>query len=373
MSRAALLLSLLLAACAPAAPVTFGLSPTPGVAGQVVAARQTADSALATVNAAQAGQGEAAIRAADATAAALSTQAAHNLNVQATADALALERLALDVAAAQSQYTAEAALGFEAATQFAQASQTAIWANASATAAPATSTAQMAAALATETIKREQQRTLFETASGGASFLLKLMLFGFGLLVMWWLGGAINADLERRRNNAAYRETPIGPMLLLSDGRGQLVGRLLAAPEPRIIEEPLAAEPAAAPADEIRHTVAGHAAAPIVADWRRPEDTAEREAVAELLRETVKVAGNESRLIPRYTRLPGWRTNPEGWKRETDLLLRAGHVTKSSGKNGGTFITRGRTAYQLLSGVLDHSLPLAPVDLVGANDSQNIS
>lgn len=372
MSRLALLACLALAACAPLPPPALGPTATFGVAGQVVAAQATADAARLTAQAAQIGQGEAAIRAADATAAALATQAAHSLHVQETADALALERLALDVELARSDATRSAESTAAAGTQAAYAGATATWLAATATAAPATATAAMANALATETIRRKQQETLVATASGAGTFLLKLVLFFAGLLGLIWLGGVIGADIERRRNNAAYRETPLGPILLLSDGRGQIAAQLLSAPAaPLPAPEP--AMPADAPPPTITVNHKGRPAATIVADWRRPAASAEREAVAELLRAAIAVEGQTGVKIPRYTRLAGWETNPDGWKRQTDRLLLAGHVTKQPGRGGGTFLTGGRTLYQLLAGVLDRSLSLAPVDVVAENVVQNIS
>src|SRR5262249_42460560 len=61
-----------------------------------------------------------------------------------------------------------------------------------------------------------------------------------------------------------------------------------------------------------------------------------------------------------------WRPTPIGWQARSDTLMRAGHVMKSSGRAGGTFLTKGRTLYQLLGGILDGSLTLAGNDAVEA-------
>ena len=107
-----------------------------------------------------------------------------------------------------------------------------------------------------------------------------------------------------------------------------------------------------------------------------PELDAAREELAELIRVAIATRGEGGTRIPRYTKLPGWETRPERWKTLTDTLMKAGHITKSSGSAGGTFLTKGRTLYQLLAGVLDGSLPLRTVDATrggGANVSQNVA
>ena len=56
-------------------------------------------------------------------------------------------------------------------------------------------------------------------------------------------------------------------------------------------------------------------------------------------------------------------------------VVRAGHETKASGTGGGTFLSKGRTLYQLVAGVLDGSRALRAVDATrvgSANVSQNV-
>lgn len=361
MKHLLLLACLLLTACAPVVvtvPASGGGDVLPAEAQRVI------DRATATA-------GAVATQAAQATAWRVQTQ-------EAITDAQTLATLA----AAQTQdvisQTAVAATSAAQATLAAAQTQTAGAAQAQATAVAATATVQMAGALATQTIKREEQRTLVQTAGGMASFMLKGLLFLTGLFGLYWVarwvGGAIDADLTRRRNAAAYRETPIGAVLLMADPHGGYNYRLIAPPasEPAVVEN----EPAATPEPArrtIERWVMGKQQEPLVVDWDRPEDEAVLAEIVALLREAIAVESNEATRIPRYSKLPTWSTNPEGWKRLTDRLMMAGHVTKVAGKNGGTFVTRGRTLYQLLAGLSDHSCSLAPVDVVAANVSQNIS
>lgn len=308
---------------------------------------------------------------ATATAAVVATQAAQATALrQQTLEALDLQAVQLTRAAAQTQdvisQTAVAATAAMQATADAAATQETGRAQAQTTAAAWSATQTMAGALATQVIRREEQRTLMQTGGAVMAFLLKGLLFFVGLFSFAWLakwvGGVIDADLTRRRNAAAYRETPIGAVLLMADPAGGYNYRLIAPP---VASEAVVENVAPSPAREtIARTVMGQPAAPLVADWRAPDDEAVREELVALLREAIKVDGREATRIPRYSRLPTWSTNPEGWKRLTDRLMQAGHVTKVTGKQGGTFVTRGRTLYQLLTGVLDHSCSLAPVDVV---------
>lgn len=354
MRRLLLLASLLLAtACAPVVvtvPVASGGEVLPAEAQRVID-RATATAAVAATQAAQ------------ATA----------LRVQ-TLEALDLESVQLTRAAAQTQdvisRTAVAATAAAQATVDAAATQETGRARAQATAAAWEATQSMAGALATQVIRREEQRTQLQTGSAVLSMLLKGLALVAGLFALYfvvaWVGGVVDADVTRRKNAAAYRETPIGAVLLMADPGGGYNYRLIEPPSaaPEVIEAPPARQPE--PSDRIAYTVQGRAAAPIVADWRAEGDDALREEIADLLREAIKVDGNDATRIPRYSRLATWSTNPEGWKRLTDVLMAAGHVTKVAGKNGGTFVTRGRTLYQLLTGLLDRTASLAPVDVVSA-------
>lgn len=310
---------------------------------------------------------------ATATAAVAATQAAQAtaLRVQ-TLEALDLESVQLTRAAAQTQdvisRTAVAATAAAQATADAAATQETGRAQAQATAAAWSATQTMAGALATQTIQREEQRTLLQTGSATLSMLLKGLALVAGLFALYfvvaWVGGVVEADVTRRKNAAAYRETPIGAVLLMADPAGGYNYRLIAPP---VASEAVVENVVPSPAREtIARTVMGQPAAPLVADWRAPDDEAVRDELVALLREAIKVDGNDATRIPRYSRLPTWSTNPEGWKRLTDRLMQAGHVTKVTGKQGGTFVTRGRTLYSLLTGVLDHSCSLAPVDVVSA-------
>lgn len=352
MRRLALLLAALLAltACAP----VYLPAPVTPVAHDVlpVEAQRVIDFATATSAAV-------ATQAAYATAARVQTQ-------EAITDAQTLATLSAAKTQDVISQTAVAATAGAQATVAAGQTQTAAAAQGQATAVAATATVQMAGALATQTIRREEQRTLMQTAGALASFLLKMLLFMVGLFALYWLakwvGGAIDADLTRRKNSAAYRETPIGAVLLMADPNGGYNYRLIAPPtaEPAWVEN----APTTPERETISRTVMGKPAAPLVADWRDAEDEAVRAELVTLLREAIAVDGNDATRIPRYSRLPGWQTNPEGWKRLTDRLMMAGHVTKVAGKNGGTFVTRGRTLYALLVGLLDHSCSLAAVEVV---------
>lgn len=244
-------------------------------------------------------------------------------------------------------------------------------AQAQATAAAWNATQTMAGALATQAIRREEQRTLMQTGGAVMSFLLKGLAFFGGLFALAglgrWVGGVIDADLTRRRNAAAYRETPIGAVLLMADPNGGYNYRLIAPPvAPEVVID---APPPVPERETITRTVMGKPAAPLVADWRDAEDEAVRAELAALLRAAIAVEGEGGTRIPRYAKLPDWQTNAQGWKRLTDKLLLAGHVTKSSGNGGGTFLSGGRTLYGLLVGVLNHSLSLAAVEVVSENVS----
>ncbi len=361
-----LLACLLLAACAPVVYITPAPSGPgdvlPVEAGHIVAQATASAAAMATQQAV-------------ATAARVSTleSITDSQTLATLAAAKTQDVIGATAAAATAQSGATSAAAATGAAQ--RSAELATGAAGSATAgarmADATSTAQLAAALATETVHREQQRTLVDTASGAMTALLKFLGavgLAFGL---WWLAGAIGADLTRRRNAAAYRDTPLGPVIMIADPRGMLTARLLTAPAApkdeggRMMDEEMQEEPVD-PANLIEHTVNGHPAAPIVAEWRSPALDAERTAIAELVRAAIAVEGEAGTRIPRYSRLAGWQTNPDGWKALTDVLMRAGHVTKASGKNGGTFLTQGRTLYQLLAGLLDGSLPLLAVEVAGA-------
>jgi len=336
------------------------------------------------------------VDAATATAAAVATQVAQATATDqsaratstavraATLDALSDRQAMATLAAAQTQdvvsATASAATAQAAATSSAAGTQDARRVAFAATAGAATSTAQLAAALATETVNRARQQTEVDAASGAAGALLKLVLalalaFGLWFLVRW-LAGVVNADLTRRKNAAALRDTPLGPVLLIAGPTGMLTARLLSAPaappDPELEPEPEAIDPA----NLIYGQVDGKPRKPLVAEWRIPDLDAERAEIADLVRAAIAVEGEGGTRIPRYSRLPGWQTNAEGWKARTDTLMRAGHVTKASGAAGGTFLTKGRTLYQLLAGLLNGTLPLSPVDVVAgeaANVSQNIS
>lgn len=308
------------------------------------------------------------------TAAAVATQAAQSTAARVqTQESITDAQTLATLAAAQTQdvigQTATAATAAAQATSAAEQTRTTGAAQAQATGVAATATVQMAGALATQIIRREEQTTQLQTAGAVASFMLKGLLFFAGLFALYgaarWVGGTIDADLTRRRNAAAYRETPIGAVLLMADPNGGYNYRLIAPPasEPKIVENV-----APTPTHEtITRTVMGKPAAPLVADWRDADDEAMREELAALLRAAIAVEGEGGTRIPRYAKLPDWQTNAQGWKRLTDKLLMAGHVTKSSGSGGGTFLTGGRTLYGLLVGVLDHSLSLAAVEVVSEN------
>lgn len=358
MRRLALVLVALFAAAA-CAPVYF-----PAPTAQLVYGNVAPQEAQRILDAATNTAAAVATHAAQSTAARVQTQ-------EAITDAQTLATLA----AAQTQdvigQTATAATAAAQATSAAEQTRTTGAAQAQATSVAATATVQMAGALATQIIRREEQTTQLQTAGAVGSFLLKGLLFFAGLLALYWLakwvGGAIDADLTRRRNAAAYRETPIGAVLLMADPNGGYNYRLIAPPaaEPEWVEN----APATPTRETITRTVMGKPAAPLVADWRDAEDEAVRQELAGLLRAAIAVEGEGGTRIPRYAKLPDWQTNAQGWKRLTDKLLLAGHVTKSSGNGGGTFLSGGRTLYGLLVGVLDHSLSLAAVEVVGENVS----
>lgn len=358
-----LLLGLLLTACSP----VYVTAPAGGVLLPVEAGR--------IVDAATATAGAVATQVAQSTATDQSARATSTAARAATLESISDSQVLATLSAARTQDAigaTSAVAGTQAqATSASAGTLIAGRAQAVATAGAATSTAQLAQALATEAVHREQQRTLIESVGGGVTILLKLLLALGIVLGLGWLLGAIDADLTRRRNMAALRDTPIGPVIMIADPRGMLTARLLTAPAAPVAM----AEPAPAPVlEHIQRTVNGQAAAPMIADWRLPELDAERQELAELIRTAMATQGEGGTRIPRYTKLPGWETRPERWKDLTDTLMKAGHVTKSSGKGGGTFLTKGRTLYQLLAGVLDGSLPLRAVEVVSApNVSQNVT
>lgn len=348
MRRTILLASLLLAACAPVV-VTV-----PAGDGQLLPEQiqRAADAYTATARV-QATQG--------AVATALRQQ---------TLEAVELEGIQLTRSFAQTQdvisRTAVAATAAAQATAEAGATRAAGQAQAQATAAAWNATEQMAGALATETIRREQQRTLVETAGQSATFVLKLIGIIVGLLGVIWLIGFIGVDLARRQARAALQETALGPVLIITGPGGGVAGaRLLTAPAAEVIENEPA--PTAQPLRTIPRTVMGKDR-PLV--MPEPDDGSRTELV-DLVRAAIAVEGEGSDRIPRYARMPDWATNPEGWKRLTDKLVMAGLVTKASGKNGGTFLTGGRTLYQLLVGLQNHLLSIAPVDVVGGHSIVN--
>jgi hypothetical protein len=351
---AVLLLALTLAACA---PVVYLTPPPVGPAELQRLSDSATNTAVSELRLARAAT------AADQSARATST-AARAATLESIADSQTLATLAAAKTQDAVSATAAVATAQAIATASAGGTQIAGRAQAAATSSAATSTAQLAAALATEAVHREQQRTMVETASAGMTALLKFLAavaLAFGL---WWLAGAASADLTRRRNNAALRDTPIGPVIMITDGRGVIAARLLTAPEPARAPEPVV-EPGPQP-ELIQRTVNGKPAEPIVAEWRLPDLDAERAAIADLVRAAIAVEGEAGTRIPRYHKLEGWRSNPDGWKHLTDVLMKAGHITKASGRAGGTFLTRDRTLYELLRGLMDNTLSLQSVDIVGA-------
>jgi hypothetical protein len=350
---------LILVACAPVVYPGAG-DVLPVEAGRIVAAASATAGAVAT----QVAQATATDQSARAT-----STAARAGTLEAITDRQALATLSAGETQDVYSATAAAVTAQLQATSAAADTQAARSIQGTVTAAAATSTAALATTLAAEVVHREQLRTMIESATGGLWNVLQLLVavaFMFGL---FWLGGAINADLTRRRNNAALRETPLGPVIMLPGRDGPSSVRLLTAPEPAREEDDAEPEDAG---EIIQYTVQGRPAAPIVAEWRQPELSAERAEIAALVRAAIKVEGEGGTRIPRYARLPGWQTNPDGWKARTDTLMLAGHVTKVSGRSGGTFLTQNRTLYQLLAGLLDGSLPLRIVDVVGA-DGQTLA
>ena len=115
-------------------------------------------------------------------------------------------------------------------------------------------------------------------------------------------------------------------------------------------------------AERIPVKVAGQVVSEVAADWRSAGDVKLRAEIADLLRASIQHEGAGGTKIPRHHHI-GYHADQR--KRLTDALMLAGLVTKANdrGQNSGTWLTAGRTLYQLLQGIESGSLSISPVEI----------